>query len=54
MVSAYEMDSDFTSPSVVVNMLNASLHELSESPIDKRRVKSKFYSCNKIKKINLQ
>ena len=35
---------------VVVNTLNVSLHELCESPIDKRKVKSKSYSCNKIKK----
>lgn len=46
-------DPDFSSPLAVVNTLNASLHELGESPIDKRKLdRSKTYSSTKIQKIN--
>lgn len=45
-------DPDFCCKSDVVETLNASLHELGESPLDAKKVKSKCYASNKIKKIN--
>ncbi|GBM10093.1 hypothetical protein AVEN_230362-1 [Araneus ventricosus] len=45
-----DKDPDFTTNSVVVQTLNTSLQELGESPIDKRKVKSKHYATSKVKK----
>lgn len=47
-----ENDPDFNSKSDVVETLNASLHELGESPLDSRKIKSKRYASQKIVKIN--
>ncbi|GBN46744.1 hypothetical protein AVEN_184302-1 [Araneus ventricosus] len=45
-------DPDFAANSVTVQTLNTSLQELGESPIDKRKVKSKRYATSKVKKIS--
>ncbi|GBM58689.1 hypothetical protein AVEN_256465-1 [Araneus ventricosus] len=47
-----DKDLDFTTNSVAVQTLNTSLQELGESPIDKRKVKSKHYATSKVKKIS--
>ena len=47
-----DKDPDFTTNSVVVQTLNTSLQELGESPIDKRKIKSKHYATSKVKKIS--
>lgn len=47
-----EMDENFTSTSEVIETLNASLHELGESPVNKKKLKSKCYASTKIQKIS--
>lgn len=50
--SESETDTNFSSKSEVVDKLNASLHELGESPLDSKKVNSKYYASTKIKKIS--
>lgn len=47
-----ETDPNFSSKSEVIETLNASLQELGESPINKKRVEYQPYALKKIKKIN--
>lgn len=47
-----EKDTDFKANMEAVQTLNRSLQELGESPIDKKRMKSKSYTTSKIKKIS--
>ena len=46
------MDENFASTSQIIGTLNTSLHELGESPVNKRKVKSKHYASTKIQKIS--
>lgn len=47
-----EKDPNFHSKPEVVETLNASLHELGESPLDSKKINSMTYASNKIQKIN--
>lgn len=45
-------DPNFSATSTVVQTLNASLHELGESSIDKKKISSKNYAKSKVQKIS--
>lgn len=47
-----ETDQTFSSTTEVIETLNASLHELDVSPLDKKKIKSKAYASNKVQKIS--
>lgn len=52
-VSVQDEDRNFTTTSMdKVQTLNTSLQALGESPIDKRKIKSKHYATSKVKKIS--
>ncbi|GBM54244.1 hypothetical protein AVEN_213722-1 [Araneus ventricosus] len=48
----WDKDPDFATNSMAVQTLNSSLQELGESPIDKRKIKSRHYASSKVKKIS--